>query len=347
MKLLLPAPLLLFLCTACMTIRTRDVTDTFATEAAHLVERSPTKSDPDPARAANAPDVMRQTERIAHEYLAQLEPAGPPSPGWTPSTAGAHARALLACALLAQGRAREARDAFRWTDRSGRPEQIKPRRDARLTHENVVIAGAIYATSVCRSVEARAAAELFLAGKLPAIDFVRLYGSFAGLMVGDPEAPEHDKMVRLAAANLEASCAPGLAELPDSARKGRTELMRTMSEQVYNDAASLLARLTPPTIGPRPADEVWLAKVAVKSVTIYRYLIPDMLPTPLSADQKAWQREQAVPVFSNARELAGWFLGEEARTRLETTRIGKTPDEEIYVRLLSAQAEVLAWIDSR
>jgi len=346
-RLLLPAPLLLLLSAACSSLHTHDIADAFAADARLLVERPPTKSDMDPSRAANAPGVMRETERVARAYLAQQGPGKPPAPGWTPSTSEAYGRALLACALLAQGRVLEARDALRWTDDDGIVHSLKQRPESELTHENVVIACTIHATSVSRSIEARAAAETFLAGKLPAADFVADYGSFAGLAIGTRDAADREKMVKLAAANLEATCAPGAADPPVAVRKARAELMRTLSEQVYNDAASLLARLTAPNEGPHPPDEVWLAKVAVKSVTVYRYLIPDMLPAPLSPDQKAWQREQAFPVFKNARERAGWFLSKEERERVESTRIGKTPDEVLYDRLLSAQLEVLAWIDSR
>jgi hypothetical protein len=343
-RLLLPGPLLL-LCAACATLRTHDITDAFAADAAHLVERPPTKADEDPARAGNAPGVMLETERLARDFLRR-EPQKPAS-GWTPSTTESYARALLACALLAQGYPAKARDAFRWTDRDGAPRHVKPRLESDLTHENVVIACAIHAASVCRSIEARTALERFFAGSLPAVDFVKGYGSFAGLVVGEPGSPDAEKMTRLAAANLESTCAPGVAEPDAGARKARAELLRVVSEQVYNDAASLLARLPPPPEGARPADEVWLAKVAVKSVAVYRYLIPDMLPEPLSPDQRAWQREQAFPLFKNARTASGWFLGEEARKRVEETRIGKTPEEVLYDRLLSAQLEVLAWIDSR
>jgi len=85
----------------------------------------------------------------------------------------------------------------------------------------------------------------------------------------------------------------------------------------------------------------------VRSVSIYRFLIPDMLPMPLSAAQKEWQREQAFPVFKNARDLSGWFLSAADRSRIEETRAPQTPDELLYDRLLSAQLEVLAWIDLR
>ncbi len=329
MRLLLPVPLLL-LVTACSTLHTRDVAAAFAADAGSLVERGPTKADMDPARAGNAPDVMRETERIARAYLERKNDDSVPA---------AYVRSLLACSLLAQGRPVDARGTLRGT---------RARRESELARENVIVACTIHAMSVCRSVQARAAAEAFLAGKLPAEEFVREYGSFAGLPVAAPDAAEHDKMVKLAAANLEASCAPGAAEPTTAAAKARAELLRTLAEQIYNDAAALLVRLSePPPKGPRPADDVWLAKVAVRSVTVYRYLIPDMLPTPLSPDQKAWQREQAFPLFKNARALAGWFLPLEARTRIEKTRAGKTPDEVLYDRLLSAQLEVMAWIDSR
>lgn len=311
-------------------LHTRDVADAFAADAAALVERGPTKADMDPARAANAPGVMRETERIAHAYLERKDDGSAPA---------SYVRALLACSLLAQGRPLDARNALRGA---------KLRREAELARENVVVACAVHAMSVCRSVEALAAARAFLAGKLPAAEFVREYGSFAGLPVAAPDAAEHEKMLKLAASNLEAACAPGAAEPTTAARKARAEFVRTLSEQVYNDAAALLARLSgPPPMGPRPAEDVWLAKVAVKSVTVYRYLIPDMLPAPLSEEQKAWQREQAFPLFKNARETAGWFLPAEALARIEKTRAAKTPDEILYDRLLSAQLEVMAWIDSR
>jgi hypothetical protein len=328
-RLLLPAPLLL-LAAACSTLHTRDVSGAFAADAAALVERGPTKTDMDPARAADAPGVMLETERIAREYLARKDDG---------SAHAAYVRALLACSLLAQGHPVEARDTLRGT---------KPRRESELTRENAVVWCAIHAVSVCRSIQAREAAEEFLAGRLPAEAFVREYASFAGLPVAAPDAAEHDKMVKLAAANLEGSCAPGVAEPNKAAAEARGELRRTLSEQVYNDTAALVARLDEPTeAGPRAADDVWIAKVAVKSVTVYRYMIPDMLPIPLSAEQKEWQREQAFPLFKNAREVAGWFLSKEARTRVERTRAAKTPDEVLYDRLLSAQLEVHAWIDSR
>jgi hypothetical protein len=327
-RLLLPAPLLLPLLAACATLRTHDIADAFAADAALLAERAPTKADPDPARAANAPGVMLGTERAARDFLEGRD---------ADSTKAAYARALLACALLAQGRAVDARDTLRG---------LKPRLEAELTRENLVVACAIHATSLCRSLEARAASEAFLAGKLPAESFVRDYGSFAGLAIAEPGSPEHDRMAKLAAAGLEA-CAPGAAEPTEAARKARANLRRTLAEQVYNDAMALLARLPAAPAGPPSAEEIWLAKVAVKGVSTYRYLIPDMLPDPLSADQRAWQREQAYPVFVRARGIAGYFLSKEGRANVEATRIGKTPEEILYDRLLSAQLEVLAWIDTR
>jgi hypothetical protein len=282
----------------------------------------------DPARAANAPAVMLDTERTAREFLEGREGSA--------ATTTAYARALLACALLSQGRARDARDALLG---------LRPRLEAELTRENVAIACAIHATALCRSIEARAAAEAFLAGKLPAETFVRDFGSFAGIAIAEPGAPEHERMARLAAKGLEA-CEPGAAEPADAGRKARAQLRRALAEQIYNDAASLLARLPEPR-GPPPPEEVWLAKVAVKGVTAYRYLIPDMLPDPLSADQRAWQREQAFPLFVRARAVAGRFLSKDARDAVEATRTGRTPDEVLNDRLLSAQLEVLAWIDTR
>jgi hypothetical protein len=326
-RLLLPAPLLL-VPAACATLRTHDVADAFAADAALLVERAPAKADLDPARAANAPGVMLGAERTAREFLGARD---------GDSTKAAYARALLACSLLAQGRAIDARDTLRG---------LKPRLEGELTRENVVIACAIHATSLCRSIEARAAAEGFLAGRLEADAFVRDYGSFAGLAVAEPGSPEHGKMVQLAASGLLA-CEPGVDEPTAGGRKARANLRRTLAEQIYNDAAALLARLPATPQRPVPPEEAWLAKVAVKGATTYRYLIPDMLPDPLSADQKAWQREQAFPLFARARGIAGYFLSKEARAEVEATRIGKTPEEVLYDRLLSAQLEVLAWIDTR
>jgi hypothetical protein len=295
-----------------------------------------------PARAANAPAVMQETERAARAYLA-MRADGPPRPEWVPGAAEAYVRAILACALLAQGRTGDAREALMWRDEHGGIHHLKARQEWELTRENIVIASAIYATAVCRSIEAREAADAFFAGKIGAEEFVRRYGTFAGMALGPPDSPEREKMVKLAAKNLAESCAPG-----EAGAKGRGELLRLLGEQVYNDAAAFLVRLPlPPDKGPRRAEEVWLAKVATKGITVYRYLIPDMLPVPLSSEQKAWQREQAFPVFKNARDRAPWYLPREAIERIDETRVARTGDEAIYDRLLSAQLEVVAWIDSR
>jgi hypothetical protein len=330
---------------SCTALRTHDIADAFAADAALVVDRVPTKADPDPARAANAPGVMLGTERAAREFLAGRRTAAPP-PAWTPPATEAYARALLACALLAQGRVIEGRDALRWIDDGGVVHQIRPRLEADLTRENVVVSCAVHAASLCRSIEARAAAERFLEGRLDAEAFARDYGSFAGLAIAEPGSPEHENVLKLAAKGLGA-CSPGAAEPTEAARAARATLLRTLAEQVYNDAASLLARLPSAPLAPPAAEEVWLAKVAVRGATVYRYLIPDMLPDPLSADQKAWQREQAFPLFKRARSIAGYFLAKGARAEVEATRIGRTPEEVLYDRLLSAQIEVLAWIDTR
>jgi hypothetical protein len=335
---LLPAPLLLALA-ACSALHTHEIADTIGKDAAALAERHPGRGDIDPARAGNAPEVMAETERRARDYLSRRNDG---------TTRAAYVRSLLACALLAQGRPAEAREALRWRDAQGHVRETKQRGDVQLTPENVVVACSVHATAVCRSVQARDAAEAFFAGELPAEAFVAEFGSFAGLPVGSEDPAEREKLVKLAALQLEGNCAPGVAEPRPGAQKARGELLRVLSEQAYNDLASLVARMRlPPERDPRPAEEVWLARVAVKSVTIYRYLIPSMLPAPLSAEQKQWQREQALPLFKNARALAGWFLTADARTRIEETRQPATPDEVLYDRLLSAQLEVFAWIDSR
>jgi hypothetical protein len=339
--LLLPAPLLLLCGCAGPRLHAKDVADAFAADAAALVDRQPEKADLDPARAANAADAMRETERAARTFLD----------GKTDDMMRTlHVRSLLACALVAQGRAADAREALAWRDGKGVLRRVTVPAEPGLTPENAVIGGADAAVSVCRSVEAREAAERFFAGQLPAEEFVRRYGSFAGLPLGAPEVGDYEKTLQLVAANLAESCAPGSAAPGPAAGKARSELRRVLGEQIYNDAATLLERVPaepPRDAALRSAEQDWLARVAVRSATIYRYLIPDLLPTPLTAEQKEWQREQAVPFFLNARARAAWFLDEEARRRVEETRAPRTPLEVTYDRLLSAQLETLAWIASR
>jgi hypothetical protein len=321
-------------------VHARDLADAFAADAAALVDRQPERTDKDPARAANAAEAMRETERLARAYLA----------GRTDDTMRtSHARALLACALLAQGRPADARDALAWRDAKGELRRVKVPAEPGLAPENAVIGGADAAVALCRSVEAREAAERFFAGTLAAEEFVRRYGSFAGLPLGTAEASD-DKTVKLLAANLASSCAPGSAAPAAGAEKARGELRRVLGEQIYNDAATLLERVPaepPREAAARSAERDWLALVAVKGAALYRYVIPDLLPTPLTPEQKEWQREQALPYFANARARASWFLGDGERAHVEATRAPRTPREAAYDRLLAAQLEVIAWIETR
>lgn len=317
---------------ACTTLTVRDVEIQFANDLEATWLRVPGPQNLDPAVAANAPNVMRETEKLAVEQVARQ--------GGKRSRTADYSRALLACCYLAQGDSASARSAM---------EGIQTSRQDELTRENAVIYATVHAVDVCHGVRARAALDKMLAGEMAIEEFVPKWGYYVGINLPPPTNPNREKLAKLAVSRIRSSCF-GTAE----AEKGRTELKRLVAEYIYNEAASLLVMLPPPN--PRPGGEIerWLAFVAVGSFVTYSYLMPDILAYPLTAEQKQWQREQIVPVYERAKEAAGHFLSaahrrniEKGGLRVKDIRNNRDAHRALYAALLRAETDVIGWISTR
>jgi len=320
------------LATACTTLTAQDVERQFAADLDATWLRVPDPGDLDPARAANAPNVLRETEKLAVEQVARQ--------GGKRSRIADYSRALLACCYLAQGDSAGARTTM---------EGIQTRRQDELTRENAVIYATVHAVDVCHGVKARAAVDRMLSGELAVEEFVPRWGYYVGINLPPPSSPHREKLAKLAVSRIRSSCF-GTAE----AERGRTELKRLVAEYIYNEAASLLVMLPPPNPGPGGEIERWLAGVAVGSFVTYSYLMPDILAFPLTAEQKQWQREQITPVYKRARAAAGHFLSAEERRaiekgglRVKDIRSNDDAHRALYAALLRAETDVIGWISTR
>jgi hypothetical protein len=320
------------LATACTTLTVQDVERQFAADLDATWLRVPAPDDLDPARAANAPNVMRETEKLAVEQVARQ--------GGKRSRTADYSRALLACCYLAQGDTAGAR-----TTMAG----IQARRQDELARENAVVYATTHAIDVCHGVNARAALEKMLLGEIDVEEFVPRWGYYVGINLPPPASPHREKLAKLAVSRIRSSCFD-----TDEAEKGRTELKRLVAEYIYNEAASLLVMLPPPNPSPGGEIERWLAGVAVGSFVTYSYLMPDILAYPLTAEQKQWQREQIVPVYARAKEAAGHFLSpaerraiEKGGLRVKDIRNNEDAHRALYAALLRAETDVIGWISTR
>jgi len=302
----------------------------------------PVRGDLDPARAANAPDVMKETEATATAYLAAHPPRRDASGQLVADAAIDYVRAHLCCALLAQGRVEEGYEAAR---------DIRPLRARNLVDRRIALReAASYLAGLCRAILARAALEEMFEGRMAIEEFVRRHGGFVGIQLPGRDSPDYEKVLALEAGKVRSYCFTGTMT-PERVQYHRGELRRMASEQIHNESAALINSLPEPA-APGEADEtaaleLWLAKVAVGSAVIHRYLIEDLLPSSLSNAQKEWQREIAYSYFRRAEELCDRFLDAETRERIPQTWETSTPEEELYAQLLRARETVLAWITLR
>jgi len=320
------------LATACTTLTVQDVERQFAADLDAAWLRVPDRKNLDPAAAANAPNVLRETEKLAVEQVARQ--------GGKRSRTADYGRALLACCYLAQGDSGSAR-----TTMYG----IRTRRQEELTREVAVVYATVHAVDVCHGVQARAALDRMLAGELDVDEFVTQWGYYVGINLPPPSSPHREKLAKLAASRIRSSCFDTA-----QAERGRTELRRLVAEYIYNEAASLLLMLPPPDTGPAGEIGRWLASVAIGSFVTYSYLMPDILAFPLTAAQKQWQREQITPVYARAREAAGHFLSRSERRaiekgglRVKDIRNNDDAYRALYAALLRAETDVIGWISTR
>lgn len=317
---------------ACTTLTVQDVERQFAADLDAAWLRVPDRKNLDPAQAANAPNVLRETEKLAVEQVARQRGKR--------SRIADYSRALLACCYLAQGDSASARATM---------HGIRTRRQEELTPEVAVVYATTHAVDVCHGVRARAALDTMLAGEMDVEEFVTQWGYYVGVNLPPESSPHRGKLIKLAASRIRSSCFD-----TDAAERGRTELRRLVAEYIYNEAASLLVMLPPPAQGASGEVASWLASVAVGSFVTYSYLMPDILAYDLTAEQKQWQREQITPVYKRAREAAGHFLSaserraiEKGGLRVKDIRNNADAHRALYAALLRAETDVIGWISTR
>lgn len=275
---------------ACMTPHA----PSFPAELAAARFEVPKKPEISPAPATAPEDPMARSVAEAEAYLARRPK-------------DAQARALLVCARLIRGEIELARAAAAgWRER---PELS--------TSRNVnLMEAASHAVNACRAVEARRALGEVVAKRLDPARYLELYGD----LVGAP-APEEFRAI----------CLPEIEGDPRSmeqASSGRRIFRQRLAEQVYNDTAEIVSHLHWIRLGKREGADAYLARLAVGLLSVWARMMPDLLATKLSEDQKQWLREQFRGIFDR---LSG-FLDDmpELREPLE-----------------DAKGVVFAWIGTR
>ena len=325
---------LLLCCTACAGVGVRDVQTSFAEEYALVRLRVPSQKDPACGRAHDP--AMTRTVALADEYLAQHQGS---------YVNDRFVRALLACALLMRGETLEACDVL---------HDVQPDRSLHLSYENQVISAARHAVSACRSVEARAALLACFNEELPIEEFLEAYGSFIAVELPSRSNPNYDSILKYHATEMRERCFSRLDGDPRAMELGdrsRSHYRRLLGEQIYNDAASLLAGLPDPEHDT--AESRYLAAQSVSLFVVYAFVMPDLMAMRLSANQKQWKWELANSVFREVKETSSRFLTEDEK--LLVSKFGvkgeiKTPADarrHLYAKLLSAQSEVRGWIQTR
>jgi hypothetical protein len=335
---LLAVSLLMLAACASTRVSTHDLAAAFDADFRRLRLRVVSKRDLDPARAANARGAMLSTARKAEQYIAR-------SRGTRANRD--YAKALLACALLAQGKSALAAEQMR---------EVKVWQEDLLSEENRVTRAVQFAVDACRGVAARAALEEMFAGELGVEEFIVEFGSFLAIQLPPPDEPVRAELLADAAERLRGACFPvpeGGALEETRVERGRTELRRLAGELIYNEAAALFEVLPRSGASPSIAVEHWLASVALNLCVVYAYLMPDLLPVRLTEDQKEWQREHAIPVYENARRLNRTFLsGDTWKEIAPEANPRETASREeffrhMYARLLDSQIVVVGWISTR
>jgi hypothetical protein len=315
---------------ACTSVRVSDVERAFADEAGRLVPRLPATDDASPARAAEPRGAMRETERLARSYIERRGGEG---------IAGRYVTAMLACSLLAQDRAADARAVVL---------KMRARREEEIARRNVVADAAQHAVGACRALGARRALEEVFAGERPPIEFLKEYGSFIAVRL----PPGNEAVLRYEAEKLRITCIEGAGVDPGALRElNRRRLRHRVAGTAYDEMVSLLVTLEPPP--PERAGEVerWLATVGLGLLVVYgQTLLPDLLPERMNAEARAWEREQFTAAFDHGRKVAAYLLpGEE----LAAIRPGGAPGEirtrddayrALYAAMLTAEVAAGGWV---
>ncbi len=263
-----------------------DVALSFLTELSLSVIPIPDDPFVSPAPVRNADQVMTDTISMGEQLLAARHPNLGDS---------RYLRTLLACAYLAKGDTKTARERIR-----GFRARVDPSfsRDERLTDS------LRYAITGCRAIHVRTVLEGVFEEQSGMADFVRRYGSFVGCELPSPDAEDYEVLVQSNTKTLERICFIEIAGDPhemEVAAKARGELRRLLAEQIYNDAAALFQRLPDPDPEAQDGADIWLAAVGAALFINYSRSLDDVVPERLSAEQKKWHQELALAMFKRAR----------------------------------------------
>jgi len=323
---------LLCLGPACSGIGAREVAERFREDYERAQLILPSQKDPVCGRAAG--DPMAGTIELADRYLDQNRGQ---------SSQDKYVRSLLACALLMRGEAPEARDVL---------AESQPSRDLHLSYENQVVVATRHAVSACRAVEARAALLACFNEEMPVEEFIERWGSFIAVELPSRRNPEYQRTLDYHVRDMYERCFAQLDGDPramEEEDQSRMHYRRLLGEQIYNDAASLLANLPE----GHAAETRYLASQAVSLFVVYSFVMPDLMSMKLRDDQKQWKWEVANSIFREAKKAAAYFLTSDERdlvTALGVKGEPTTPAEarlHLYAKLLSAHSEVRGWIETR
>jgi hypothetical protein len=306
------APLALFAACASGGPYAPDVQSQFAREYAALAVAVPSKESLSPWKASEA---MAGTLRTAAAYLERASLF---------STYARYVRSLQACAHLLRGETDSA-----WA----LVESHKPSLLYLLSHENGVVEATIHAVDACRALDARIALDDLFEGRIDPRAFVERYGFSIGVWLPPEGRAARKRLLSEEAELIRTRCIidiPGDPRGMERVATGRRDLRQQISEQIYNDAASLLGALPE----RRCAETECLAALAVSLFIVHGYLMPDLLPVKLRQEQKQWQRELAFSVYAQAKEAASNYLQDEKYTLMR-------------YRLDAAEMNTIGWISTR
>jgi len=317
-----------------------DVAGAFAQEWPDVVVRVPTGEALEPWPVVAPPRAMERTVALGRAYLARWPATG---------RSGRAVRAMLATALLLRGEIDAAVEALEPVH-VGVEEVEIPR--------NEMVRAAVHAVGTCRALQGRLAVDDLLAGRYEPELFVERWGARVGIRLPPEGNPSRDEEILREADQLRRWALRGgdapTGEQP-SVERARQELRRLATENLYDEAAALMAALPAEGRGYDAEGDAQAALACAMFVAL-GYLSDDLFPERLMAEQKQWQREQVISAYEAARETAARFLTPEQRQAVDdavnpwlaAAPASRTPAFQVlYARLYDAQLRTIAAIEVR
>jgi len=317
-----------------------DVTDAFRRDHEALCFDVPTEEDPRPLQFLAPAPPMAHATATAEKFLEQRNQG---------VLNANYARALLACSYVAQWKVDEAYALL--------PQMVEPPGSAPEL-ERAVIDQVPWLVSACRAMQGRLALEDLVRTEEGLVEFVETFGNYVGyILPRNKHARNYVSALERHVLDLQGQCFPdrpwGPRKLERRTRK-LADMRRLLTEQIYNDSATLLKRLRGRTREqPHETDAFFAASLSGLYITLALLsedLVPRMKMVPA---QKQWLREQALSTYEAARQTADAYVDRRAMPELEDGYLPKahgTPEEcyrRLYARLYIAQKEVQGWITIR